>query len=223
VRPALQQLAASRGGQRAGSRYPRLHAGAETAAAGVCMVGAPALRGAAPPRTIGGCIQRCSQQRQCTLMRCGGNQPVPTTMRFLCCGLSAALRSEVAVMAGRCVRCCCVLRCEGSLRPHLDALRPGTSLSPRLEHSASERRAQQRCMCALGPLQCSWSARRGPSRSTPGPSATAASSRRGAPAGPGPVRPQLARPSGPARRAALADADSDPSHPVALSLGRLGT
>ncbi len=43
--------------------------------------------------------------------------------------------------------------------------------------------------------------------------------------GPPPPPPpsQLARPSGPARRAALADADSDPSHPVALSLGRLGT
>ncbi len=40
---------------------------------------------------------------------------------------------------------------------------------------------------------------------------------------PPPPPSQLARPSGPARRAALADADSDPSHPVALSLGRLGT
>jgi len=46
----------------------------------------------------------------------------------------------------------------------------------------------------------------------------------GAGAPPPPPPPsQLARPSGPARRAALADADSDPSHPVALSLGRLGT
>jgi hypothetical protein len=150
------------------------------------------------------------------LTRCGGNDWVPAVMHFLCCEPSAALRSAGRSYS-RYVRCCRLLRCAGSLRPHLATLHPGARpLSPRLEDDACQSRMDERCMCALGPMQCSWSARRGPSRSTPGPSATAASSRRGPPAAPGPARPQLARLSGPARRAAPAVADTDPCHPAAF-------